>query len=66
MAKAKLRKLTRTMITRNLEIQPAHHRLQEPAKLELLQHLQLVKVARGTLTPDRPLLHLQRKMLNVE
>jgi len=37
-----------------------------PAKVEMLQHLQLVKAVRGTLTPDRPLLNLQRKMLNLE
>jgi len=61
MEKAKLLKPARNRITRNLEIQPAHHRLQEPAKLEMLQHLQLVKAVRVTLTPDRPLLNLQKK-----
>jgi len=41
-------------------------RTAEPAKLEMLQHLQLVKAVRGTLTPDHPLLNLQRKMLYLE
>jgi len=59
MAKAKLLKPTSNWITRNLEIQPAHRRLQEPAKLDLLQHLLLVKEVRGTLTPTHPL-HLEK------
>jgi len=45
--KSQTTQTNKKMITRNLEIQPAHHRLLEPAKLELLQHLQLVKATRG-------------------
>jgi len=59
MRKAKLLKPTRNSKTRNLEIQPAHHRLRKRAKLELLQYLLLVYAVRGTVTPAR-LLHLQK------
>ena len=49
------------IVQTNIEIPPLLLLHQEVTEVQMLQHLQLVKVARGALTPDRPLLHLQRK-----
>ena len=54
------------IVQTNIEIPPLLLLHQEVTEVQMFQYHLPVKAVRGTLTPDRPLLHLQRKMLNVE